>query len=150
MRTKFALFALSALIVVACHTSKKSTTSTSTTKTPATESVATATTAEAPKPVVVKSRKAFDGIYEPGEEEVTAVQPQYPGATLEQLKEGYVLYAKSACVSCHSPISIYYYPTAKWPFILEDMSYKAKLTASQKDAVFKYVYAIVAADPNKK
>ena len=149
MRTKFALFALSALIVVACHTSKKSTTSTSTTKTPATESVATATTAEAPKPVV-KSRKAFDGIYEPGEEEVTAVQPQYPGATLEQLKEGYVLYAKSACVSCHSPISIYYYPTAKWPFILEDMSYKAKLTASQKDAVFKYVYAIVAADPNKK
>lgn len=151
MRTKLALFTFFALVIVACHTSKKSTTSTaSTTKTPATETVATATTAEAPSPVVVRSRKVFDGVYEPGEEEVTAVQPQYKDVTLVKLKEGYTLYAKSACVSCHGPVNIYNYPNEKWPFILNDMCYRAKLTASQTDAVYKYVYAIKAADPNKK
>jgi hypothetical protein len=69
---------------------------------------------------------------------------------LAQLKEGYVLYAKSACVSCHMAFDIYRIPSEKWLFIATDMSYKAKLTSSQKDAVYKYVCAVKAADPNKK
>ena len=75
---------------------------------------------------------------------------QYKDATLEQLKEGYVLYAKSACISCHSAVNIYLYREDKWAFIMQDMAYRAKLTASQKDAVLKYVYAIKATEPNKK
>jgi hypothetical protein len=152
MRIKLTLFALSALVVVACHTSKKSTTSTTsaTTSTNTTNTVAATTTVvETPVVAVTKARKALDGVYEPGEEELTAIQPQYKDATLEQLKEGYTLYAKSACISCHRALNIYIMREEKWPFILQDMAYRAKLTQTQKEAVLRYVYAVKAADPDK-
>lgn len=145
MKTKLVLFALSAITVVACHTSKKTTISTATV--PKTE---TTTTVETPSvAVIVKPPKPADGVYEPGDEELVAIQAQYKDATIEQLKEGYTLYAKSACISCHGTVNIYKYPADKWPYVIQDMAYRAKLTPTQKDAVLKYVYAIKATDPNK-
>ena len=148
MKTKLVLFTLLIIIAAACHTSKKGTTSTAESPT-----VVTATTpivAATPTTVIVKPVKSPDGVYEPGEEELAAVQPQYKDATLAQLKEGYTLYAKSACISCHGTVNIYEYPSHKWVFTLPDMYYRAKLTAAQQYAVTKYVYAIMATNPNKK
>lgn len=148
MKTKLVLFTLLIIIAAACHTSKKSTTSTA-----ESAPVVTATTpavAATPTTAVVKPVKSTDGVYEPGEEELAAVQPQYKDATLAQLKEGYTLYAKSACISCHGTVNIYEYPSHKWVFVLPDMFYRAKLTPAQQDAVTKYVYAIMAANPNKR
>ncbi len=152
MRTKLALFTLIGLAVLACHTSKKTTTSTAEIPKTATTITTVATTSSVTTAVLetARVRKAFDGVYEPGEEELTAIKPEYKDATIEQLKEGYTLYAKSACISCHAPVNIYAFPNEKWPAILQSMSYEAKLTAAQKDAVTKYVYAIKAADPFKK
>lgn len=140
-------------LIAACHTSKKSTTSTAASTAPTTTVVATSTVASSSTTtasVFVPSKKTEDGIYEPGTEELVAIQPQYKDATLEQLKEGYTLYAKSACVSCHGAVNIYTFRMDKWQFIIQDMAYRAKLTQSQKDAVLRYVYAIKAAEPNKK
>lgn len=149
MRIKLALFTLSAIAVVACHTSKKTTTSTATA--PKTETATVQpTVAATPTPAIVKTRKTADGVYEPGEEELAAIQPQYKDVTLQQLKEGYTLYAKSACISCHGTVNIYNYPSEKWMFIIPDMAYRAKLLPAQTDAIFRYVYAIKAADPEKK
>ncbi len=148
MKTKLALFALLLIIVAACHTSKKSTSTTKIETNPVV--VTTPTVAPTPTPAVVKSVKTADGVYEPGEEELAAVQPQFKDATLAQLKEGYTLYAKSACLSCHGTVNIYAFPSHKWVFVLPDMYYRAKLTPAQQDAVTKYVYAIMAANPNKK
>lgn len=151
MRNKLVLFALTGLALLACHTSKKTTTSTAeATKTTATTTtVVTTTTVETTAPPIMKARKAFDGIYEPGEEELVAIQSQYKDATLAQLNEGYSLYAKSACISCHTAQNIYVYKEDRWSFILQDMCYKAQLNTSQKEAVTRYVFAIKAADPNK-
>jgi cytochrome c5 len=148
MKTKLALLSLSALVIYSCHTSKKSTTSTTSSANTNT-TVATSTIATTPSVAVVRTRKAADGVYEPGEEEVAAIKPQYNDATLQQLKEGYTLYAISACKSCHGAANIYAYREDKWLFILQDMAYKAKLTAPQKEAVTRYVFAIKAADPQK-
>lgn len=148
MKTKLALFALSAITVVACHTSKKTTTSTATA--PITETTTTVasstTTTTVTASLFIPSKKTFDGVYDPGSEELTAIQFQYKDATMEQLKEGYTLYAKSACISCHGAVNIYQYKEDKWGFIIQDMAYRAKLTPTQKDAVLRYVYAIKATE----
>jgi hypothetical protein len=149
MKIKLALFSFSALVIYACHTSKKSTTSITTSANSVnTTTVATTTTATTPSVAVVKPPKPADGVYDPGEEELTAIQTQYPQykeTTLPQLKEGYVLYAVSACKSCHGAENIYAYDDYRWMTILQDMSYKAKLTPPQKEAVTRYVFAIKAA-----
>lgn len=153
MRTKLALFTFSAIAIVACHTSKKTTTSTAVVaKTETTTSVASSTTSSTNTITTspyMPSKKTLDGVYDPGSDELAAIQLQYKDATMEQLKEGYTLYAKSACISCHGAVNIYQYREDKWGFIIQDMAYRAKLTPTQKDAVLKYVYAIKATDPNK-
>jgi len=150
MKTRLALFALTVIVVAACHTTKKTTSSKAETTAATTTVSPTPTVASTPTTTVVKSVKTADGVYEPGEEELAAIQPQYKDATLAQLKEGYTLYAKSACISCHGTVNIYSYPKEKWFFIIPDMAYRAKLTPEQKESVFRYVSSIVAANPNQK
>lgn len=124
---KIVLLALSTALIYSCSSSKK------TTK-PA-EAAATA-------PVV--SAKPDNGIYEPGQEELTAIQGQFKDATLAQLKEGHVIYAQGACINCHGAKNIYKRSTASWKGIIDDMAQRAKISASQKEAVYKYVLAIKA------
>lgn len=146
MKIKLALLSLSVIIVYACHTSKKSTTSATTSASSvSTTTVVTTTTAITPSVAVTKTSKPAKGVYEPGEEELAAIQLQYKDATLPQLKEGYVLYAVSACRSCHGAANIYAYRDDQWLMILQDMAYKAKLTPPQKEAVTRYVFAVKAA-----
>ncbi|MBK7668097.1 MAG: hypothetical protein IPJ32_12635 [Sphingobacteriaceae bacterium] len=142
MKTKITILALTTIIVAACHTSKKTTTSTNVATT-STEAVPAATVATAPAVVA----KPANGIYEPGAEELKAIQARHSDVTLDKLKQGYILYAYSACISCHPAQNIYNYDEMKWQFIMSDMAYRAKLTPDQKDAVLKYVLAIKASKP---
>jgi hypothetical protein len=135
------------IVIAACTSSKKSTTSTaaSTTTTTATvtttaTTAATPTTEISPTPII----KPADGIYSPGDEELTAIQPQFKDATLDKLKEGYFIYAKGACIKCHGTANIYGIDPFRWGFICDNMAMKANLTQLQKEAVYQYVLSIKA------
>ena len=90
---------------------------------------------------------AKNGKHAPGAEEVNAIQTKFPGVTLEKLTAGYKIYTEGACTKCHNSNNIYKYSESAWTNILEDMSPKAKLTDSEKDAVSKYVMSIKAMQP---
>ena len=113
----------------------------------ATNTAAVVTSTVAATPFV----KPYNGIYDPREEELIALQAQYKSATLEndvtleRLKEGYFIYAKGACTKCHEALNIYYIDPFRWGFICDNMSLKAALTPTQKQAVYQYVLAIKAA-----
>lgn len=112
---------LATLVVAACSTSKKTTT--------------TASTGIAPAKIA--PAKPANGIYAPGNEELTAFQAKGQTATLEQLTEGYTIYTQGACTKCHNPNNIYKYSDADWKSIIEDMAQKAKISDVQKEAVHK-------------
>jgi hypothetical protein len=122
-----------ALIVSACK-SKKSTTSHATTNT----SVNNSPTGPGFPP------KSTDGLFEPGQDELTAVQSQFTDVSLVQLKEGYQLYNKGACTNCHNPKNIYRRPLEHWKGIIDDMSARAALSNTQKEAVYRYVLSVKA------
>ncbi len=129
----------SVFIIAACHSIKK--TGTTAAVTPAPNPVISAPVSEA-----VKSK---NGVFAPGEEQVNAVKIKYPDATLAVLNEGYTIYT-GACTKCHGTKSIYRISETSWPSIINDMSYEAKLTATEKDALTKYVFAVKATQPAEK
>jgi mono/diheme cytochrome c family protein len=133
--TKITLLAISTIIIAACSTSKKSTTST-----------ASSSPAQAP---AAASAKPLNGVFEPGNEELTAIQRQYKEVTLARLKEGHNLYTEGACIGCHGAKNIYKRGEAQWKDIIDDMAQKAQITDAQKDAVYKYVLAIKATQPKE-
>lgn len=138
----YSLTVIAVLSIAACKTSKKSTTST----TNSTEKTANNTSVSGPVGPLVAVRSK-EGINPPGDEELVAIQAQFPEATMTKLNEGHELYAKTACLGCHNAKSIYKRDVSEWKDIIDDMSARAKLTASQKDAVYKYVLAIKATQP---
>ena len=95
-----------------------------------------------PPPVI-----SGNGVYPPGEQELTAIQIRYADVTSEKLKAGHALYTAGACVGCHSAQGIYQYSETQWKTIMDDMAAKAQLTENEKDAVYKYVLAIKATQP---
>ena len=99
-------------------------------------------------PTAVETKPVIkNGKYAPGMEEVNAVQTKFPGVTLEYLTAGYKIYTEGACTKCHNSNNIYKYSASAWTNIIEDMSRKAKLTDTEKDAVSKYVMSIKAMQP---
>ncbi len=138
-RTKITLVVIIAIIIVSCSISKKN--------------LPTKTAEVSAPPVAVKQPtntfllKPANGIYEPGNEELKAIQLQYKETTLQQLKYGHAIYTEGACIKCHDALNIYVYNEMKWKTIVDDMAIKAKISDEQKDAVYKYVLAIKAAQP---
>lgn len=132
--TKITLLFAATIIIAACSSSKKTTTSVSSsnTTTPANTNVTT---------------KPSSGIYAPGNEELAAIQTQYKDVTLAKLNEGHTIYTQGACINCHGAKNIYKRGEAQWKDIIDDMAKKAKISDEQKDAVYKYVLAIKAAQP---
>ena len=135
MKSKILLFAISALIIAACSTAKKSTT------TSTSESSTISST-----PMVV-SRTT--GIQAPGNEELVAIQAKFSDVTMDKLKQGYELYTNGACINCHTANNIYNYGEAQWKDLVENMAYKARISDTEKDAVYKYVLSIKATQPTK-
>lgn len=142
--TKITLTAIIAIPIAigisACSSSKKISTST-VSSTPASTTTTTTSTNN------FLFAKPADGIYAPGNEELTAIQAQYKDVTLDKLKEGHAIYTEGACINCHGAKNIYQNGEAQWKEIIEDMAQRAKISDAQKDAVYKYVLAIKAAQP---
>lgn len=113
--SKLTIIALSAIIITACGSSKKSSTPT------------------AAAPTIV-----------PGDAQLTAIKAKFPDATAEQLKEGYAIYT-GACTNCHGQKNIFKRSEASWMHEIDDMSPKANLTSVQKDALTKYILSMKAA-----
>lgn len=84
----------------------------------------------------------------PGDPELKAIQVKYPQATMAMLKEGHSIYI-GACTNCHGQKNIYKRSEASWLHEIEDMSPKARLTDSQKDALTKYILAMKTTAPTQ-
>jgi mono/diheme cytochrome c family protein len=112
--SKITIIALSAIIMTACGSSKKS------------------STPSAAAPSII-----------PGDAQLTAIKAKYPDATAEQLKQGHSIYI-GACTNCHGQKNIFKRSEASWLHEIDDMSPKAKLTAEEKDALTKYILAMKA------
>lgn len=136
-KIKIALAIIGIIIIAACGSSKKTLSSTPTSA-PADGNSAT--------PFFL-TPKSSDGVYVPGEQELKLIQVRFKDVTLEKLKEGHAIYAEGACVGCHQPENIYQRGEAEWKDIIDDMAIRANITAEQKDAVYKYVLSIKAAQP---
>lgn len=106
-------------------------------------SSATPTVAPA-APVATTTEKPDNGVHEATQKEYEAAQVKYNDVTTEQLKEGYKIYAQGACINCHEAKNIYKRSEEKWVHILDDMAEKAALSAVEKAAVTRYVFAIKA------
>lgn len=126
------LIVLPALLLLTCKSTKQNTASTIPPAAPVTPA--------APAPGIMI--RSADGIYAPGEVELTAYQPYKKDVTLDKLSKGYSLYAQSACVQCHQAKNIYDIKVTDWKGILDDMAQKANISAEQKEAIFDYVMAI--------
>ncbi len=104
--------------------------------------------ATAPAPVAATvaapAEKPDNGVHEATQKEYEAAQVTYHDVTTEQLKEGYKIYAQGACINCHEAKNIYKRSEEKWVHILDDMAEKAALSAVEKAAVTRYVFAIKA------
>lgn len=87
-----------------------------------------------------------NGIYEPGENELSAIKLKYPETTQENLQNGYAIYI-GVCTNCHGAKSIYSRSIEKWPKIIDEMAPQSKLSQQQKDDLSKYVFSIKATQP---
>ncbi|MFL5752793.1 MAG: c-type cytochrome [Bacteroidia bacterium] len=121
------------LIIAACSSTRKSSASVAI-------SAPASTTTTSPSVFLAPP----DGIYAPGDAELTAIRKQYEHVTLDLLKEGHLIYTQGACINCHGPENIYSRDEAKWKDIIDNMAQKAGISDAQKDAVYKYVLAIKA------
>lgn len=124
--TKISIIVLTATVIAACSASKKA------------GNTSRPSASETP----VAMAKSADGIYEPGAEELSAIQSQFANANMAQLNEGYVLYTKGACIDCHGAKNIYKRAASRWQAIIDDMAQRARLSSIQKEAVYRYVLAI--------
>jgi mono/diheme cytochrome c family protein len=129
------------LMVVACKTNKKNTSTAAATPAPSSTSATTTTTGP------FSPTKSPNGVNAPGSEELAAIQTQYPDATMDKLKEGHYLYTQGACIKCHGAKNIYKRDVGEWKHIVDEMAVKAKISDTEKDAVYKYVLAIKATQP---
>ncbi len=137
------LFACSLLILMACHSNKKTTVATTT---PAPAPASSDNTVAAPAPQVYGMAAPAGVIPEPGETELNAIQATYKNVSMEDLKSGHRIYTKGACIGCHPPQSISKYPEGQWKGIILDMAQKAMLSEADRDAVYKFVMAVKATE----
>lgn len=144
--TKTMLIAAIALSITACHTLKKNTKTAAPTVQPTKEVTVNTPTTQPASYMPFVTPKSRSGIYEPGTEELTAIQAKYTDVSMQTLTEGHALYI-GVCTNCHGAKSIYAIPEDSWPGIIDNMAKEARITDVQKDAVLKYVLAIKATQP---
>ncbi|HXU28038.1 MAG TPA: cytochrome c, partial [Bacteroidia bacterium] len=80
-------------------------------------------------------------------QELSAIQPKYPNVTLATLQQGFTIYSVGKCINCHGSKNIYNRSETQWKDIMDDMAQRANISDAEKDAVYKYVLAIKAAQP---
>jgi mono/diheme cytochrome c family protein len=138
-RIKITFLFVSAVMLSACSSSKKSATAPA----PAPAPTAATVTPYLPPPVM---KKPVNGVFPPRNEQLTAIQATHPEVSMQTLTEGYKIYT-GACTNCHHAKNIYSFPEDAWPAIMDDMAHRARISHAEKDAVYKYVLAIKATQP---
>jgi cytochrome c5 len=78
-------------------------------------------------------------------EDSVRVAARWPGTTLEDLERGRRLYVRR-CSGCHNLFLPRAFPPERWPAQVDDMAQKARLGASERDDVVRFLVAL-AADP---
>ncbi|MFI5142142.1 MAG: hypothetical protein ACHQII_07280 [Bacteroidia bacterium] len=141
MKAKSVILISSAFVIfAACRTTKNNITTTTVTEpTPTIATTALQNSFEA--------TKYTHGVYPPGNQELSAIQPKYPDVTLATLQQGYTIYSVGKCINCHGSKNIYKRSETQWKDIIDEMAIKANISDAEKDAVYKYVLAIKAAQP---
>jgi hypothetical protein len=144
MKTKnIILISTAVVIFAACRATKQSTTTTA----PAAPAQPVAST-PASTVMVGPQPKSTNGVYPPGNEELVAIQTKYPDVTLATLQQGHQIYTVGKCINCHGSKNIYKRGVDQWKDIIDDMAERAKISDTEKDAVYKYVLAIKATQTN--
>jgi len=77
----------------------------------------------------------------PTDAHLAAVKTKYSDATMDQLKQGHSLYF-GACTRCHGANNPTRWDEKQWTGILDDMAGKASISATEKDAVWKYIMGV--------
>ena len=143
MKTKNIILITTALIIfAACRATKNNATAT-TPSAPA----ATITAPQLAPQNSFEATKYTHGVYPPGAQELSAIQPKYPDVTSATLQQGFTIYSVGKCINCHAAKNIYKRDETQWKDIMDDMAQRAKISDTEKDAVYKYVLAIKAAQP---
>lgn len=160
--SKFTAIIIAILLISACTASKRSTKTTTVAPTPKTSVTNTPTnvqttpktsteiTPSAPAEVTFPlnpfantlQTEPLAKVYAPRQEELAAIQQQFPKVTMEKLAEGYDIYTKGTCINCHKPMAIAKFSETEWKNIIIDMSQRARISEAQEDAVLKYVLSI--------
>jgi uncharacterized protein YcfL len=92
--------------------------------------------------VACKSKKAVTvSSTEPTEHQLSAVKAKIPDATMDQLKKGHSIFY-GACTNCHGAKNITNYTEQELAGVLDQMAPKAKLSADEKEAVWRYALAV--------
>lgn len=73
--------------------------------------------------------------------ELAAAKTRIPSTTEADMKKGHEIYTTS-CARCHGAKNITNHSEQEWTGILDRMAPKAKLTAEEKDAVWKYILGV--------
>jgi hypothetical protein len=97
---------------------------------------ATAKPAPAPTPVVPAPAK------DPNEILLAASKTRFPDMNADKLNQGRSIYYGGACINCHAAKNIANWEESQWVGILDNMASQAKLTISEKDAVWKFILAV--------
>lgn len=140
------LATFSLLAMMACHSNKKTTVAAAApAPSPAPVPAANTTTVSAAPSLYMVERPAAM-IPEPGEAQLTAIQATYKNVTMEDLTLGHKIYTKGACIGCHVPQPVTKYSEGTWKGLVMDMAQKAMISDSDRDAVYKYVMAVKAAE----
>lgn len=144
MTTSKLILLSSTIIIFAACRSTKNTPAVSVTPTPAPPVATTPASTVTAGPAV----KSTNGVYEPGNAELLAIQKKYANVTLATLQQGHQIYTVGKCINCHGAKNIYKRDEARWQDIIDDMAQRAELSDADKDAVYKYVLSIKATQTN--
>jgi hypothetical protein len=82
----------------------------------------------------------------PTDVQLKAIQVKYPDVTMQGLTNGYAIYT-GACTNCHGMKNIYKRSEESWKHEIDVMAPKAKISATEKDELYKYRLAMKASQP---
>jgi hypothetical protein len=119
---KIILFSLACAIILSCAPKVSKSTS--------------ATANSAPVPVTPAPVK------DPNEALLAAAKTKFPNITGDVLTQGRGIYYGGACINCHAAKNISNWDESQWVGILDNMAIQAKLTANEKDVVWKFIIAV--------
>lgn len=94
-------------------------------------------------PKTTKSVSAKPAV-DPNEALIAASKARFPDITADKLNQGRSIYYGGACINCHGAKNISNWDEGQWEKILDNMAKEAKLTPSEKDAVWKFVVSTLA------